>query len=196
MSNKVSVRFNFPVTKASYIYIVTPDTEYDEGGVYQLTLTYTKDEAEKIKADIEKRDPRLKGLIEFNERDDGSCTFKVKQKRFLRWVDKAGEPQTAEMKPTILNADNTKFEGTQNPWGGTVVEVGALVETQKGARGKGIIAALRLRGVRIHELVQGGAAEGDDDPLFGGAVKATPVEKEAFDDLPFDVEDNDDDMPI
>lgn len=196
MSTKVSARFNFPVTKASFIYIVTPDTEYDEGGVYQLTLNYTKDEAEKIKSDIEKLDGRLKGLIEYSERDDGSCTFKVKQKRHLSWIDRAGERQTAEMHPTLLNKDNTKFEGTQNPWGGTVCEVGCVVETQRGARGKGTIAALRLRGVRIHELVQGGAAEGDDDPLFGGAVKAPKVEQEVFDDLPFDVDVNDDDLPI
>ena len=191
MSNKVSQRFSFPATKCSFIYIVQPDTEFDEAGVYQMTLNYDKDTAEKLKASIEKLDPRLKGLIDYHERDDGTCSFRVKQKRIISWIGKDGARQEAEMKPVILNKDNTPFEGTQNPWGGTVAEVGVLVETQKGARGKGTIAALRLRGVRIHELVTGGAEGGDGDPLFGGAVSAQA--KEIFDeeDLPFDTDDED-----
>lgn len=193
MSNKVSVRFSFPATKCSFIYIVQPDTEFDDNGVYQMTLNYDKETAEELKAKIEKLDPRLKGLIDYHERDDGTCSFRVKQKRVISWTDRAGERQEAIMKPTILNKDNTPFEGTQNPWGGTIAEVGVVVETQKGARGKGIIAALRLRGVRIHELVQGGAEGDDGDPLFGGTVAHAPVDKEEF---PFDVDDNDDDMPI
>lgn len=196
MSNKVSARFSFPATKCSFIYIVQPDTEYDENGVYQMTLNYDKETAEQLKAKIEGLDPRLKGLIEYHERDDGSCNFRVKQKRIISWMGKNGERQEAEMKPVILNKDNTPFEGTNNPWGGTVAEVGVLVETQKGARGKGTIAALRLRGVRIHELVAGGAEAGDGDPLFGGGVAHQA--KEIFDeeDMPFELPDNDDDSPI
>ena len=194
MQKKLSARFNFPATRASFIYIVTPDTEYDEGGVYQLTLSYDKDQAEEIKKEIQGLDPRLMGLIEYTERDNGDCQFKVKQKRFLSWM-KDGVQQTTEMIPVVLNKDNTPYTG-QNPWGGTICEVGCLVETQKGARGKGIIAAFRLKGVRIHELVTGGAAGGDADPLFGGAVANDRVEKEVFDDLPFEVDDNDDDCPI
>lgn len=191
MSNKVSARFTFPKTKASFIYIVQPDTEYDDNGVYQMTLNYDKETADALKAKIEKLDPRLKGLIEYHERDDGTCSFRVKQKRVISWTDKTGERQEAIMTPTVLNADNTKFEGTQNPWGGTVVETAVLVETQKGARGKGIIAALRLRGVRIHELVQGGAEGGDGDPLFGGAVANERVEPEDDFNPPFDMDDED-----
>lgn len=194
MSKKVSVRFNFPATKIVFPYIVTPDTEYDEGGIYQVTLVYDKETAEDLKKKIEKLDPRLQGLIEYQERDDGTCNFKVKQKRFLSWM-KDGIQQTTEMTPTVLNADNSKYEG-QNPWGGTIAEVGCLIETQKGARGKGTIAAYRLKGVRIHELVSGGAGEGDGDPLFGGPVANQKVEKDTFDDLPFDVDGDDDDAPI
>ena len=195
MSSKVSVRFSFPKTKCSFIYIVQPDTEYDDNGVYQMTLNYDKETADALKAKIEKLDPRLKGLIDYHERDDGSCSFRVKQKRIISWTGKDGTRQEAEMKPTVLNADNTPFDGTQNPWGGTVAEVGVLVETQKGARGKGTIAALRLRGVRIHELVAGGAEGGDGDPLFGGAVANPRVEAEDDEfNPPFDMDD--DDSPI
>lgn len=196
MSNKVSARFSFPATSCSFIYIVQPDTEFDENGVYQMTLNYDKETAEALKAKIEKLDPRLKGLIDYYEKDDGTCSFRVKQKRIISWTGKDGERQEAEMKPVILNKDNTPFEGTQNPWGGTIAEVGVLVETQRGARGKGTIAALRLRGVRIHELVKGGAEGGDGDPLFGGAVANQA--KELFDDeeLPFDLDVNEDDCPI
>lgn len=193
MSKKVSARFSFPATKCSFIYIVQPDTEFDDNGVYQISMSYDKETADSLKAKLEKLDPRLKGLIEYYEKDDGTCIFKAKQKRVISWTDKAGERQEAIMKPTVLNEDNSPFEGTTNPWGGTVAEVGVVVETQKGARGKGIIAALRLRGVRIHELIQGGAEGGDGDPLFGGAVANPRVEIDE-DDLPFDADS--DDMPI
>lgn len=198
MSSKVSARFSFPKTNCSYIYIVQPDTEFDESGVYQMTLNYDKETADKLKTDIEKLDPRLKGLIEYHERDDGTCSFRVKQKRVISWMDKkTGERKEAIMTPTILDAQSNPLKLDKNPWGGTIAEAGVLVETQKGARGKGIIAALRLRGVRIHELVSGGAEAGDGDPLFGGGVANAAKEIFDEDDIPFDTDDGmDDEAPI
>lgn len=198
MTKKVSVKFNFPLTKATFIKVVKPDTEYNESGTYQITLIYDKDTADGIVKDIEKRDPRLAGLINYNERDDGTCQFKVKQNRVLSWTDRTtGEAKTAIMEPILLNADNTAFKAEQDPWSGTTVEVGCIIETQKGARGKGIIAALRLRGVRFHDVVVGGAGAGDGDPLFGGAVANPRVEESGFDDedfkaddLPFDTDES------
>lgn len=196
MSKKASFRFNFPVAKNIYISVVKPDTEYDEEGIYQTNLVYDKKTADALKAKIEALDPSFAGLCNYREHDDGSCSFKVKQKRFIRWVDKkTGDRMEQEMKPVILNKDNTKYEGTE-PWGGTVAEVGCVVETQPGAKRKGIILALRLRGMRIHELVTGGAG-GDADPLFGGPVGEEAEEAAALD-LPFDMDNSeeDDDAPI
>ena len=198
MSNKkASFRFNFPKTKLIYISVMKPDTEYNAEGTYQLSLVYPKDEAEAIKAKIEKLDSSFAGLCNYRENDDGTCSFKVKQNRFVRWIDrKTNERQEQIMQPTVLNADNTPYEGSE-PWGGTIGEVGAVIETQAGANRRGTILAMRLRGVRIHELVTGGAGAGDGDPLFGGPVANARAETEDLD-LPFDVEtpDNDDDAPI
>lgn len=196
MSKKASVRFTFPTTKIIYVSVVKPDTEYDAEGVYQLSLVYSREEAEAIKARIEKLDPTFAGLCNFREHDDGTCSFKVKQKRFVRWVDKkTQERQQIEMKPTLLNADNTPYEGTE-PWGGTIADVAVVVETQAGANRRGTILALRLRGVRIQELVTGGAGAGDGDPLFGAPVANERADEPELD-LPFDTEgDDDDNAPI
>ena len=102
------------------------------------------------------------------------------------------------MAPTLLNKDNTPYDAEANgePWGGTTAEVAVVVETQAGARGKGTILALRLRGIRIHELVKGG---GDGDPMFGAPVGGAFADEEE-DDLPFEggnrVAEDDEDAPI
>ncbi|CCE60795.1 Gp2.5-like ssDNA binding protein and ssDNA annealing protein [Pseudomonas phage tf] len=201
MTKKVSVKYTFPKTRANFIKVVKPDTEFVESGTYQITLIYDKQTAEKIKADIESKDARLAGLINYTERDDGDCQFKIKQNRVLSWMDRTtGEPKQAIMEPILVNSDNTAFKAESDPWGGTTCEVGAVIETQKGARGKGIIAALRLRGVRFYDVKVGGAAEGDGDPLFGGPVANAKVDTDAFedvnlggddaDDLPFDTDES------
>jgi hypothetical protein len=183
-TKKVSVRFNFPATKNIYLSVLEPDDTFGDQ-VFQTTLVYDKDKGDELVEQIEKLDPRLKGLVSYKEMDDGQVSFKVKQKKFVTWIDKNGERQTQEMSPRVLNLDNTDYEGKE-PWGGTIAEVGCLIETQKGARGKGIIAALRLRGIRIHELVTGGAQEGDGDPLFGAPVARPRVEEETADEIPFE----------
>ena len=187
-TKKASARFTFPATRNIYLSVMQPDDTFGDL-VYQTTLVYDKAKGDEIVEQIEALDPRFKGLVSYKELDDGTVTFKVKQKKFLSWIDKNGDRQTQEMIPTILNKDNSKYEGSE-PWGGTIAEVGAQVETQKGARGKGTIVALRLRGLRIHELVTGGAQEGDGDPLFGTPVANAKVEAEE-DDIPFDFDKDD-----
>lgn len=198
MSKKASYKFSFPATKNIFLSVTKPDDTFGDA-VYQTTLVYDKEQAEILKAKIEALDPRFKGLVNYKENDDGTCQFKLKQKQMVRWRDRVtGQAQEQEMKVTILNKDNTPYEGTE-PWGGTIAEAGVVIETQAGAQKKGTILALRLRGIRIHELVTGGAGAGDGDPLFGGAVAATPLKDnspDVDDDLPFDLEDNDDDAPI
>lgn len=198
MSKKVSVKFTFPVTKNIFLSVTKPDDTFG-ADVYQTTLVYDKDVMEQLKAKIEGLDPSFKGLFKYKENDDGTAQVKLKQNKFIRWKDRVtGQMNEQEMKVTILNKDNTLYEGTE-PWGGTIAEAGVVVETQAGAQKKGIILALRLRGLRIHELVTGGAGAGDGDPLFGGATATAPrPEQDVFEDedLPFDVDENDDDAPI
>lgn len=195
-AKKASFRFNFPATKNIFISAVKPDTEYDHEGSYQTTLVYDKDTMEGLKAKIEGLDPSFKGLFNFRENDDGSCSIKVKQKRFIRWTDrKTNERMEQEAKPVLLNADNTPYEGDE-PWGGTIAEVGVVVETQAGANRRGTILALRFKGMRIHELVKGDSSGGD--PLFGAPVAKGAPQEDDKEDLPFDMDDlgNDDDAPI
>lgn len=187
-----SHNFIFPVTKCNYIYVVTPDTQYNDEGVWQVSMVYTKDQAEELKRKVEALDDSFKGLFKYTEKDDGTCVIQAKQKKVLRWK-KAGEQQEVIMTPRVMTKDNKLFEGKTNPWGGTVAEVGVVVETQAGANKKGTILCLRLRGFRIHELVSGG----DSDPMFGGAVADDKEEVVVeTDDLPFDVDGDDDDCPI
>lgn len=189
MSKKASYKFSFPATKNIFLSVTKPDDTFG-ADVYQTTLVFDKDVMEGFKAKIEGLDPSFKGLFKYKDNDDGTAQIKVKQNRFIRWKDRVtGEMQEQEMKVTVLNKDNTPYEGNE-PWGGTIAEVGVQVETQAGAQKKGTILALRLRGVRIHELVAGGAGAGDGDPLFGGAVAAKP-KAETQEDLPFDMDDND-----
>lgn len=202
MAKKASVRFTFPLTKVIYLSVVKPDTEYNSEGTYQVSLVYPLKTAQALKAQIENLSPEFAGLVNFRENDDGTASFKVKQNRVLRWVDKkTGEKHENIMTPTILNKDNTPYDAEANgePWGGTTAEVAAVIETQAGARGKGTILAMRLRGVRIHDLVKGG---GSGDPMFGAPVDSPFDSPDESEDLPFDGgvpvadSEDDDDAPI
>lgn len=197
MAKKASVRFNFPATKNIFLSVTKPDDTFGPE-VFQTTLVYDKDTMEDLKRRVEALDPSFRGLFKYKENDDGTCQVKLKQNKYIRWNDKNG-PQEVVMNVAVLNADNTKYEGPE-PWGGTIAEAGVVVETQPGAQRRGTILALRLRGIRIHEL-RTGASEGDGDPLFGGAVNDAPrddgvvgeADIEEFD-APFDLDD--DNAPI
>lgn len=195
MAKAKSYRFNFPATKLNYINAVKPDTEFNPDGNYQVTLVYPLAVCRDLKEKVEKLDPRFAGLFNFKDNGDGTGQFKVQQKRVIRWKAADG-PKEVIMKPTILNADNSKYDESQgDPWGGTIGEIGAVIETQLGAQRRGTILGLRLRGIRIHELVLGG----DSDPLFGGGIQEGG-DGEA-DDLPFDTDTtssgfDDDEAPI
>ncbi len=158
-----SFRFTTPVATLNFIHVVTPDTKYG-APTYQVTVQFPEDEGLKVIAQMEKLDPRFKGMIRYSVKD-GVLTFKVKQKRYISWY-KDGVKQESEQVPVLVNADNTKFEGTE-PWGGTTGEVGLTVDMTKDNNQKPAVA-LRLKGIRFHDIKSGGA--GNDDPLFGGAV--------------------------
>ena len=199
---KPSVQFNFPATKVIFINAVTPDTEYNPEGTYQVTLVYPLKQAESIKAQLEKLHPDFVGKINFREGPDDTGQFKVAQKKFIRWM-KAGEQQEQEFKPMLLNRDNTPYDDKANgePWGGTIAEVAATIETQAGARGKGVIVAMRFRGMRIHELVKGN--QGGAAGLFGAPLEMPEDEEPTNDNLPWEEntntgeeEEETDDCPI
>lgn len=197
---KASVQFNFPATKNIFISAVTPDTEYNPDGTYHTTLVYPLKQAQAIQKQLEALHSDFAGKITLKEGPDGTGQFKVAQKKVIRWVV-AGDQKEQVFKPLMINADNTKYDEEANgePWGGTIAEVAATIETQAGARGKGVIVAMRFRGMRIHELVKGnqGGAEG----LFGAPL-VVEHEETGDDTLPWEdtnavaVDDEDDNCPI
>jgi hypothetical protein len=176
-AKKLRVPHQTPVLRLDYIRVVTPDTKYG-APTYQLSVTA---DASYV-AELEALHPSFKGLIPFKEKDDGSVTLKVKQRRYITWFDDKGNKQEKESAPVLLNHDNTPYTGV-DPWGGTTGEVAMFLEPTSGPSGDSI--ALRLKGVRFHDIVLGGGG-GDGDPLFG---PATPTNGGAVD----DTEDGDDD---
>lgn len=186
-SKKISVRFQFPVTELNFIHAVKPDLKY--GPTYQVTPTYDVETGKKIIKQLESLNPAFVGLIPSKETDQ-AITFKSKQKRYINWYDKEGKKQERESIPVLLNADNSPFTGTENPWGGTTGEVAVTVDLTKDQTGTPTVA-LRLVGIRFHEVKVGSG--GNDDPLFGGSGKAADeddvepaIVPDSFDDdIPF-----------
>lgn len=167
MSKKTynSYRFTLPVATLNFLHVVKPDTKYGPP-VYQLTAEFDEAEGLALVAKMEALDSRFKGLIKFTKRD-GKVQLKIKQRRYITWFDKkTGKKEEKESIPVLVNADNTPYTGDE-PWGGTTGEVGLTVDVSKDNNGNAT-TALRLKGVRFHDIKVGGGS--NDDPLFGGAV--------------------------
>lgn len=173
-SKKISARFQSNVGELNFIHAVKPDLKY--GPTYQVTQNFSIEEGKQQVARMEALNPAFKGKIPFKQTDEG-ISFKIKQKRYISWFDKDGKKQERESIPTLLNKDNSPFTGTENPWGGTTGEVAMTVDLTKDQQGNPTVA-LRLVGIRFHDVKVGGAG-GDSDPLFGGGKRdpdADPVE--------------------
>lgn len=181
-NKKPRIPYQTPVARLDYNHLVTPDTKFGPP-VFQTNAVFDATEGKRILAEMEGLHPSFKGLIPYTVKDDGSYSFKIKQRKYIQWFDKDGKKQEKELSPTLLNSDNTPYTGAE-PWGGTTGEVALYLEPTKGPKGESI--ALRLKGVRFHDVVLGGA--GDGDPLFGPS-ESTGVsnsEPDAFDDdIPF-----------
>lgn len=160
-----SYRYTTSAGELSYNHFTQPDTKYG-APTWQTTITFPEAEGRAEIAKMEALDPRFRGMIR-SKVVDGKIQLKVKQKRFVTWYSQ-GAQQSKEFIPVVVNADNTKYEGDE-PWSGSIGEVGLTVDMSKDNNGKPIVQ-LRLRGVRLHEVKVGGG--GNDDPLFGGGAVA------------------------
>ena len=196
-SKKISARFQTQIGELNFIHAVKPDLKY--GPTYQVTHNLPEAEGLAQVARMEALNPAFKGKIPFKN-TDGQVSFKVKQKRYISWFDKDGKKQERESIPTLLNKDNSPFTGTENPWGGTTGEVAMTVDLTKDQQGNPTVA-LRLVGIRFHEIKVGGAG-GDSDPLFGGGKRDPDADSVEGDDqldtstFGNDSEDFDDDIPF
>lgn len=190
--NKLSIMT--PVVPLNYINVVAPNGNFDPTNPdYNVTWKMEPKEARAFIAQIEELMPEFKGKVPSKRDDEDNYIFKAKQKKYIKWVDKkTNEAKQMEVKPRVINKDNTPYEGRE-PWGGSTGEVAIELRQSRTPQGKAMLA-LTLKGVRIHELYLGDggsdAADGDDDPLFGSNIvqsTGTPVmaADEFEDDVPF-----------
>lgn len=181
-NKKPRIPYQTPVARLDYNHLVTPDTKFG-APTFSTTVVLDATEGKQMLEAMEKLNPTFKGLIPYTVKDDGSYAFKIKQRKYIQWFDKQGNKQEKELTPTLLNSDNTTYTGAE-PWGGTTGEVAFYLEPTKGPKGESI--ALRLKGVRFHDVVLGGAGSGD--PLFGPSESKGVNTEEApdfDDDIPF-----------
>ena len=175
----------------NYINVVNPNGNFNPANPdYNVTWKMSSADGKAFIAKVEEAMPEFKGKVPSKRDDEDNYIFKAKQKKFIEWM-KDGEKKSMEVKPRVLNADNTPYDGRE-PWGGTIGDVAIELRTSRTPQGKPLLA-LTLKGVRIKQLYLGDGApkgDGEDDPLFGSNVvqNGTTVEAEVGDfddDVPF-----------
>jgi hypothetical protein len=146
-----------------YPHLNNPDTKFDRDGVYKTQLRITDtDEANELVDTIQEaldqfatQHPTVKkrAKLPFEKSDDGSYTFTFKCKaRGIR-----ADGTTWEQKPKIFDAKGNLFLVAKTIWGGTTAKVSfAIAPYNVAATGLGV--TLRLKGVQILELVEGGGS--------------------------------------
>lgn len=185
-AKKPFLKYTTPVANFNYIHAVTPDTKFGPP-TFSVTVQLNAEDGAKMVADVEKLMPKFTGQVPYKVNDAGQYEFKIKQKKFIEWFVN-GEKQTKEATPVLLNSDNTPYTGTE-PWSGSTGEVALIVDETRKPNGEAMMA-LRLKGIRFHEIVTG-TGSGGGDPLFGnGSPAALPVDDGG------DTEEEDDDAPF
>jgi hypothetical protein len=177
-----------------YPHLNSPDTKFDRDGVYKTQLRVIDADAANELVDIiqESLDqyatqhPTVKkrAKMPFEKSDDGSYTFTFKCKaRGIR-----ADGTTWEQKPKIFDAKGNPFLVAKAIWGGTTAKVSfAIAPYNVAATGLGI--TLRLKGVQILELVEGGGSaetygfseeegfDGSSSPSTQAEEVSTPAEE-------------------
>ena len=171
-----ATRVQTGVVTLKYTHLVSPDPHFNPlNPDYNVTFVMPEDVAKTFIAEVERLMPAFKNQVPFKVNQEGLYEFKVKQKKFIEWIDqKTGERKREEFVPVLLNSDNTAYEGAE-PWAGTTGEVAINLGITKTPQRKEILA-LRLKGVRFHDVV--GGQGGSGDPLFGPAIAQGGAEED------------------
>lgn len=148
--------FTFPVAEFGYAHLRTPDTKFNaDGGDYKLDFFLDPEAAREAVAQIE-ADPRAvvkgkKSKVKATK-VDGTIKFRSKQKAVVR--NKAGEQ--FDVKPRlfyIVDGQTVPYpEDKPAPYAGSRGEVEVEIVPFEGFGGG---LSLRLRAVRLHEIVEG-----------------------------------------
>lgn len=146
-----------------YPFLTKPDTKFDRDGVYKTQLLIKDvDAANELVDTIQEaldvyasQNPTVKkrAKLPFEKNDDGTYTFTFKCKaRGIR-----ADGTTWEQKPKIFDAKGNLFENAKSIWGGSEAKVSfAIAPYNVAATGLGV--TLRLKGVQILNLVEGGGS--------------------------------------
>ena len=146
-----------PVVELGYGYLRTPDFKFNPDGDFKQDFYMSPDQAKAFCGSIES-DPRAKvkgkaAKLKFTK-EDGTIKFKTKQHAKVK--NKAGE--TFEMKPSlyyIVGGKTVEYpDDAPMPYRGTKAEVEVEVIPFEGFGGG---LTLRLRALRLLEIVEGGA---------------------------------------
>lgn len=163
-----------PVGKLVYPYILEPDTEFDPEGVYHTKLALSIDEADALveainaardtlsaevqSKDSKKRAPKHGPLPYQVNQEDMTVEFKFKLKR----TGKRRDGVEFTQQPVVRAPDGSNLQ--VRPANGSLGKIAyEIVPFYNAALGCGV--QLRLRGVKVTQLVEFGSAGGDD--MFG-----------------------------
>lgn len=166
MATKAKIRYVFPATELLWVNIINPDSKFDPANPkFQVSMKYDAATGRKVIAELEDKVPQFKGKIKVKRDNDDNFIFKAVQRQKITW---AGGSKVATFTPVVLMKDGDgaiKYEGSE-PWSGSIGEVAVVLEEAKTATGTTL--AIRLNGVRLHEVKTGGdGGSNGGDPLFG-----------------------------
>ena len=184
-----------PVVDLGYGYLRTPDTKFNPDGDYKQDFFMTPEAATAFCELVEKdkralsqsgKKAKLKGT-----KVDGLIKFKTKQHAKVK--SKSGEE--FDMKPRlyyIVDGATVPYpEDAPLPWSGSTGEIEVEVVPFDGFGGG---LTLRLRAIRLHEIVEGKSSAGNWAAVGEGTSSSTKERAAAdFEDEDLDDDEEDDD---
>lgn len=201
MNNKQIIS---PKAPARFPAIVTPDTRFDDFGLYRCDLILNPSEPEhalflkqveelalelgSAALDEQKVAPAKRSQYNLvapitDETDQsgestGNKIVKVKAKA----AGQRKDGSTWEYKPRIFNSDGSRYEGG-DIWGGSVVQVAVEARGYAMPATRCFGVSLKLQAVLLHEIRSGGGSSAED---FGFAVDhSESVSVAGLEDNPF-----------
>lgn len=200
------IRITTPICKFQYPKLVEPDTKFNPEGVYRLSGVMDAAAADGISTQLDELLSRHKDslkaqaptqkfkLVELPwafEDVDGKPCFIIKAKQKASGVDRDGRRWTAA--PALFDAKGVAIkdrESLKDMWSGTTGRINFdACPFYNPALGAGV--TLRLRGVQIIDLVEGGgSAESfgftEQDGYSAGDTASSPVPFDSSNSVPFD----------
>lgn len=183
-----------PIAELGYGYLRTPDIKFNKDGDYKQDFFLNAEDAKAFCERINK-DPRAgKAKVKYTK-VDGSFKFKTKQHATVK-DKKTGE--IYDMKPRLYYiVDGKTVEYTEDkpaPWSGSKGEVEVEVVPFEGFGGG---LTLRLRAIRLHEIVEGTTGGSGDwadvsEGYTSGTKERAKVSDEDADENDFDGDEDDD----